>query len=153
MTKLGRIAYQITIKAGCYLIKHLKLYYILLFTWGLPLTLVGLITTGVLKALGKQPKKFLSTWYIPVGKHWGGLELGCCFIVDESEALSTLKHETGHTFQNAIFGVFTIFIEFIPSAIRYWTRKVSGSKKPYDSIWFEGSATFIGTQFYKERNK
>jgi hypothetical protein len=55
------------------------------------------------------------------------------------------------------------FVVSIPSAVRYWHREWlvrSGQKKhselpDYDAVWYEGSATKIGTEFmnwYNEKN-
>jgi hypothetical protein len=39
--------------------------------------------------------------------------------MDEKYLKHCVEHECGHTFQNAIFGPFAIFLVFIPSFIRY----------------------------------
>lgn len=35
----------------------------------------------------------------------------------------------------------------IGSALRYWARELFGAKTPYDSWWFEGQATELGTKY------
>ena len=67
--------------------------------------------------------------------------------------LHTKQHETGHSFQNAIWGPLSIFLIFVPSFIRYWYQESRARKgkdnKPYDAIWFEGSASKIGEEYYE----
>jgi hypothetical protein len=117
------------------------LFYILSFTWGLPLTLVGLIVALVLTMLGYKPKRHGYCFYFEVGENWGGLELGLCFLRDHKSCGGQLDaHEFGHTFQNALFGPLFIFLVWIPSARWYWSK----SSKPYDSMWFEDAATQCG---------
>ena len=66
-----------------------------------------------------------------------------------------LAHESGHGIQNAIMGPLFIFLVAIPSAARYWYRELKFNRKgltpptAYDAIWFEGSATYLGTTFVK----
>jgi hypothetical protein len=39
----------------------------------------------------------------------------------------------------------------IGSVARYWYREIFGAKTPYDSWWFEGQATELGTKYVKNR--
>lgn len=131
-----------------------SLYYTLSFTWGLPLTLVGLIAAYVLIALGYKPKKWLYGYYFEIGKGWGGVNLGIIFLCGKGSSIKTKNHEFGHSLQNCVFGIFTIFIVCIPSVIRYWHRTIREqkglkNKTTYDSVWFEGQATEWGNNFYK----
>lgn len=82
-----------------------------------------------------------------------------CFLRDTTSAESVTKHELGHTYQNCVLGPFFIFLVAIPSACRYWYKVIAqkhGKKFEstwYDSIWFEGSATEIGTYIVDVFNK
>lgn len=130
------------------------MYYILSFTWGLPLTLVGLLVGLVLIVLGYKPKRFGWTFYFEIGKNWGGVELGLIFICSEGSSSRIKAHEFGHSIQNCFFGPFMLFVVSIPSAIRYWYREYQYRRgirnlPPYDSIWFEGQATQLG-EWYSE---
>lgn len=121
-------------------------FYLLSFTWGLPLTLIGLVVALVLLCLGKKPKKWGWCYCFEIGRYWGGLELGIIFITDKDSSDHTRNHEHGHAIQNCRYGFLMPFIVCIPSAIRYWYREISGNTKtPYDAIWFEGEATRLGT--------
>lgn len=132
------------------------MFYLLSFTWGITMTIIGCLASLVLLIIGYKPKRNQYGWYFEVGKNgWGGCELGCMCIVNISPSQHTLNHEFGHAIQNCYFGPFMIFIS-LASAIRYWYReylvqikKISRTKLPrYDSIWFEGQATKFGT-YYK----
>ena len=137
------------------------LFYFLSFTWGLPLTLAGLLVTLFLLITGHKPKKWGYCWYFDIGKsYWGGLELGPCFLKDKSDSTHIKNHEFGHGLQNCVFGPAMIFVVVIPSACRYWYRELKyyrNLKLPptdYDDIWFEGMATRWGTeQINKIRSK
>ena len=131
------------------------MFYFLSFTWGIIMTTIGCLASLVLLIAGCKPKRNQYGWYFEAGKGWGGCELGCMCIVNTNPSQHTLNHEFGHAIQNCYFGPLMIFIS-IASAIRYWYReylvqikKVSRTSLPkYDSIWFEGDATKIGT-YYK----
>lgn len=75
--------------------------------------------------------------------------MGTMFLTDNYDNESVKKHEFGHTFQNCLLGPLFPFLVAIPSATRYWIQefryRAGKSNKPYDSIWFEASATDCGT--------
>ena len=156
-TKIGYLCYKINFKSAKFIYKHRWLYYLLSFTWGLPLTIIGLIVSLVLIISGHKPIKYHGTWYFEVGRFWGGLELGMTFIRDKESDSSLSEHEFGHTFQNCLMGPLTIFIEFIPSAIRYWVleyKRHKGLPVPdYDAIWFESNASDIGKELIQKKKK
>lgn len=160
-TKLGRFMYSLTIKGSKWLSKHMWLWYLLNLTWGIVYTLIGGFIALFLKLFFKAKfEKYQKVYCAMFGDNWGGLE-GVFFIfvalnMGENWTEHTKKHEYGHSFQNAIFGVFNIFLTLIPSAIRYWYQRIrikkGKSNKPYDLIWFEGSATDIGEYLSKDTN-
>lgn len=129
------------------------LFYLLTFTWGLPMAIVGGLSALVLTALGyKSHGQYGYCWVFEVGRNWGGLSLGPVIITSEPHNNKTMKHEHGHAIQNCWFGPLFPFIVAIPSATRYWWRKLLIKRgrtdlPDYDSIWFEGDATRIGTEF------
>lgn len=160
-TKIGNFLYNTTDKMASFLIKHMWLYYLLNYTWGSIMTIIGWLTFSFIHIFFKnrivQIGKSRSCYYIMIGDNWGGLSLGQIFLIADNMGSfwtqHTKYHETGHTFQNAIYGPFAIFLIYIPSFIRYWYQNIRDKKgksnKPYDLIWFEESATDIGTkQFY-----
>jgi len=131
------------------------LYYILIFTWGLPLTLLGLLLTIFLLPFGKI-RRYNYIYYIELNTNgrWG-FAMGNMFVVSHpNTSLMVKSHEFGHTVQNAILGPLMILLVAIPSVVRFhyraWYRKKHAFhplkvKMPaYDSIWFEHSANIIG---------
>lgn len=169
-TKYGKFMYDFCEAGTKFLVKHKALYYILAHTWGLLMTLIGylitlvlLIVNLILKLCEKEPlplNKHYWVYYFNIGKSWGGMEMGTMFLTDRNDHSSTKKHEFGHTFQNCLLGPLFPFLVAIPSATRYWIQEIRWRKgkgslnKPYDSIWFEGSATDLGTiaQNYIDNN-
>lgn len=129
-------------------------YWFLSLTWGLPMTLIGLIIALALLITGHKPHKFGYTFYFKVGKSWGGLNLGAIFITDSTPSEHTLCHEHGHGLQNCVFGVLFPFLIGIPSVVRYWYREIEYYRKHripptrYDDIWFEGQASFWGERTF-----
>lgn len=158
-TKIGNFMHKITCKASEFLGDHIWLYYVLNYTWGLLMTLVGWIVIGIMYCLPKKWVKERGTFgpahFAIIGNNWGGLELGINFLVadkmGDSWTFHTMKHELGHTFQNAIYGPLAIFLIYIPSCIRYWYRKLANTAQTsYDTIWFEGSATVSGEYYFNK---
>lgn len=132
-----------------FIVKHKPVFYLLQYTWGLLINAIGLIISLVLLISGHKPHKFGNNYYFTVGKNWGGLELGVCFLCGELNQTHHLKcHESGHGIQNIIWGPLFPFVISIPSAIRYWYRRTHVCKTAYDDIWFEGQATKLGEKYY-----
>lgn len=131
------------------------LFYLLSFTWGLPMTLVGCIVALALLITGHKPKKYGYCWYFEVGNNWGGLELGITFLTDKTPSEHTKIHEMGHGLQNCYWGLLMPFVICIPSAIRYWYRELKYYRKgktpptKYSDIWFEHQADILGENFIK----
>ena len=68
-------------------------FYILSFTWGLPLTLIGCLVAGVLMCLGYRPKSFGYSYYFEIGTGWGGLEMGMFFRTEKLPTKEIRTHE------------------------------------------------------------
>lgn len=129
------------------------LFYILSYTWGVFLTVVGWLVAGVLMLLGYRPKLWGGSRYFVVGKNWGGLSIGTTIVVSErSNHTDILNHEFGHSVQNCYFGPFCLFLVTIPSFVRacwrefvVWVRPEKRWELPdYYSIWFERTASELG---------
>ena len=132
-----------------------RAFYILSWTWGLPMTLIGAIAVLILKLSGKEVKRWGYCYYVEVGKHWGGVNLGMFFMVNTNPATHAKNHEHGHAIQNCYWGWLMPFVICIPSVTRYWYRLIRhklGYKvtTDYDDIWFEREATELG-DYYLER--
>ena len=114
-----------------FILKNKWLFYLLQWTWGILMNLLGvLIAIGSL-ITGHKPKRFNHYVYFNVGKNWGGFESGMLFFTDSSDNLDTKQHESGHGLQNIILGPLMPFVVSIPSAIRYWLRECKTIKGKY----------------------
>ena len=124
------------------------LFYLLSFTWGLPMTLVGIVGAIALLVAGHQPEKYGYCIVFRLGAGWGGFSAGPIFFASKTANSELLAHEHGHSIQNCWFGPIFPFIVAIPSTIRYWWRELTEKiGTDYDSIWFEGQATRVGLKF------
>lgn len=122
-----------------------KKFTILSFTWGLPVTLLGLIIMCVLFIFGCKPKRYKHGICVEVGRNWGGTEFGYVFLCGKGSGENTKDHELGHGVQNCIFGPLDIFL-VIASAARFWyMRIIRGNFEGYYDIWLEASATEWGS--------
>lgn len=137
-----------------FIIKFKPLFYFIQFTWGIVMNLIGVIVYLILSF--KHPKfKFGNSLGVVVGENWGGLSLGIFIFCGKNNITHHLKcHESGHGIQNLFMGPLFPFLVGIPSVIRYWYRELKYYRKGrspktfYDSIWFEGQATKLGTKYY-----
>lgn len=130
------------------------LFYLLSFTWGLPLNIGGLFVALIMILTGHKPKRWGPCFYFTVGKHWGGAEWGIFFLTDRENTVHIRNHEMGHAMQNCYFGPLMPFLICLPSTVRYWTRRIGErhghrAHTDYDAIWFEGSATRLGFRYWK----
>lgn len=121
------------------------MFWIISLTWGIIMTSIGLVITGVLnlvKFCGKVAGYDLKikthingcSLITEVGKNWGGVELGAVALCGNYSKNSpywfdhTRKHEFGHALQHLIFGPLFIFVVALPSATRYWLLNFKGHK-------------------------
>lgn len=137
--------------------KSRAVYYILSFTWGLPMTFFGCIVALGLLITGHKPKRYGWDFCFEFESIGWGLELGLFFIAPTNSEL-TNQHEHGHGIQNIYLGIFTPAVVSIPSAIRFWYREIRYNigkpcKTKYDDIWFEGSATASGKALMERLKK
>jgi len=125
------------------------LFYILSFTWGLPMTLIGAVLTGALFLCGHRVRRFGACRYIETGTHWGGVSFGIFFLANSTPSAHICLHEAGHAVQNILFGPLMPLLVALPSALRYWYRRLSGRcTAPYERIWFEAQATALGNRYF-----
>lgn len=132
-------------------VKRRWVYYLLQFTWGLPMNLIGSIVALVLVCFKKKAYRYGWNYCFELPVNFG-LELGIFFIAPINGSTHTKNHEHGHAIQNIYFGPLCVGMVSIPSAVRFWFREIQYMiKKPpktkYDDAWFEGQATKSGTRF------
>jgi hypothetical protein len=122
-------------------------------TKGQPLSLIGDIVYLVLNVLGYKQNMFYDICpYFEIGIGWGGLSLGWFFICCKDSSEKTKCHELGHTLQNANIGGWKIIELWLVSVIRYWYYTICNiDVSTYDSWWFEGQATELGTKYVNLR--
>lgn len=125
-----------------------KEFYSLSFSWGIVMTLIGLVAALALIVTGHKPKMYGYCIHFGIGKGWGGLNLGIVILSSEGALPVMLNHEHGHAIQNCKYGIGMVGIS-IASAVRYWYRNIRTSnglpnKGAYDDIWFEAQATEWG---------
>ena len=131
-------------------IKNKVLFYILSFTWGLPMNLAGLIVSLILILCGHKPKRY--GWYFDFELDVNfGLELGVFIITPKDSSAAFKNHECGHGIQNIYLGIFTPMVVSLPSATRYHIRELNKklgkeNKTGYYDIWFEHQANVLGTK-------
>ena len=121
------------------------LFWVSSLTWGIIMTSIGLIITGILnlvKFAGKiagydlKIKTHINgcSLITEVGGNWGGLELGAVALCGNYSKTSknwfehTRRHEFGHSIQHLYLGPLFIFVVAIPSATRYWLTEFKGRK-------------------------
>jgi hypothetical protein len=142
--------------------KEVVLFYILSLTWGIIFTLVGLFVFLYITMFRKDEYIVKSVAgriaLISKGSQFGGISLGIVYINASHNSERTHLHELGHTVQNMYFGPLFLFLVAIPSAIRYWFRRLKIKKygasilktmPHYDDVWFEGQATRLGYKHFK----
>ena len=135
-------------------VKHnIITFYLLSFTWGILVSLTGIIVSLVLMTLGHKPHKNRYGWYFELGPKNAGFSLGPMAIIGSPSKYLT-NHEFGHAIQNCFYGPFMIFI-ILASIIRFWYREWLVNSKEvnredlpeYDSIWFEHEASKVGVLY------
>ena len=134
------------------MVRNRTTFYVLSFTWGIIMTLVGCIVAATLLVAGYRPKAYGYCWHFEVGENWGGVSFGPVFLTCKNVSNSTKNHEHGHALQNCAYGPAMVCIS-IASAVRYWYREFKYNRKgivpptDYDAVWFESDASEHGTDF------
>lgn len=132
-------------------VKSRWLYYLLQFTWGLPMNLIGALVALVLVCHRKKAYRYGWNYCFELPVNFG-LELGIFFIAPVNGSKHTKDHEHGHAIQNIYFGPFCVGMVSIPSVTRFWIRELQRvlkrpPKTDYDAAWFEGQASKSGARF------
>lgn len=106
------------------------IYYILQWTWGVIMNIIGLGVFLFAKIKKYETYKYRNAICIVVPWNFGGLELGMFFVRGERNN-SVCAHEYGHGIQNLWWGPLFPFVVCIPSAYRYWMRNKKTQKEKY----------------------
>ena len=155
-TAAGEFLYKVEMGWAKWLSHHMWLWWVLNLTWGSAYSVIGaFIALFVLVFKCHRPVRCHEVIEFDFGHNWGGLE-GVFFIFVSKDMGAdyeehTRRHELGHSFQNALFGPFNIFLTLLPSVFRYWYQYFRDKKgvpnTEYDLAWFEGSATDAGEYY------
>lgn len=98
------------------------LFYLIQWTWGLPVNLVGGIIFLICKAMGRRSEKFGYAWITYLPWNQGGLSMGLFIFMkdnhpNETWTYNTRIHEYGHTWQCLLLGVLYYPVIAVPSAV------------------------------------
>lgn len=140
------------------MIKKRILFYVISFTWGIIMSILGLLLL-IPFAITKRVHVYHGRLYGVIKSNGGyGFELGCFFFITENckDNEHMKAHESGHGIQNCFYGPLMLFLVSLPSTIRFWYRRFKYyvlNKKlttAYEDIWFEKQATDLGYGIVKK---
>lgn len=119
-------------------------FYLLQFTWGLPVNLAGLLAFLCCRRFPRERFCNSVVTYLPGGR--GGLSLGIFLFLGTRENPDLRVHEYGHTIQCLFLGPLYWVAVVIPSAV--WYHCFAGYRRkrrvPHDALYCEGWATAWG---------
>lgn len=115
------------------------LFYLIQWTWGLPVNLVGGIIFLICKAMGRRSEKFEHAWITYLPWNQGGLSMGLFIFMKENHpnetwTYNTRIHEYGHTWQCLLLGVFYYPVIAIPSSI--WCNFFEGWRRKHHKSYY-----------------
>lgn len=61
-------------------------FYVLSWTWGIIMTLIGNIIALIMILAGYKPIKNIYGWYFEIGNDWGGIDLGYISIIQKNSS-------------------------------------------------------------------
>lgn len=128
------------------------LFYLVQFTWGLPVNLIGAALWLALFK-GHKHERFKNAFVTYVPGNMGGISLGLfIFISADKEAgwtSDTRIHEYGHTVQCLILGPLYLPVILLPSAV--WYNFFDGYRKrkhiSYYRLFCESQADRLGASW------
>lgn len=133
------------------------LFYLVQWTWGLPVNLVGgLIFLFLVTVRKRRWQHFGYSYIVYVPWKSGGLSLGLFILIKENHSnkrwtYNTRIHEYGHTWQCLLLGPLYYIVIAIPSAI--WCNFFNGYRKKhnvsYYKLYCEAWANSFGERFSK----
>ena len=106
------------------------LFYLVQFTWGLPVNLFGGLGYLILRKKFRH-ERFKNAFVTYIPGNWGGVSLGLFIFIAEGRPegweRNTRIHEYGHTIQCLLLGPLYWFVIGIPSAV--WCNFFEGYRK------------------------
>lgn len=124
------------------------LFYLLQFTWGLSVNLVGLLLFLCRRGYGRG-ERFCNSIVTPLPGAGGGFSLGIFIFLGKDVRRDLRAHEYGHTIQCLFLGPLYWIVIALPSVIWFlffenYRRK---HRVPYDALYCERWATSLGTRW------
>lgn len=125
-------------------------FYLLQFTWGLPVNLAGLLVFLCCPRCRRERFHNSAVTWLP-GRR-GGLSLGIFVFLGDRENPGLRVHEYGHTIQCLFLGPLYYIAVLIPSAVWYhgFGRYRRARRIPYDALYCERWATAWGRRWSGE---
>lgn len=122
-------------------------FYLLQFTWGLPVNMVGLLVFLCCRRCPRERFCNSVVTLLPEGR--GGLSLGIFLFLGGREDPALRVHEYGHTIQCLFLGPLYWVAVALPSAV--WFHFFNGYRRrrrvPYDALYCERWATAWGRKW------
>lgn len=116
-------------------------FYIVQWTWCLPVNIVGLIAFLICtKIKGCKYQKFGYAYIVYVPWNQGGLSMGLFIFMRENHpdkewTYNTRIHEYGHTWQCLLLGPLYYIVVAIPSAV--WCNFFAGYRKKHNVSYYK----------------
>ena len=117
------------------------LFYIIQWTWGLPVNLVGGIVYFICAVILKRPhQRFGKAFIVYLPWNAGGLSMGLFIFVKNGHTkpewtYNTRIHEYGHTWQCLLLGPLYYVVIAIPSVI--WCNVFGGYRKKHNISYYK----------------
>lgn len=137
------------------------LFYLVQWTWGLPVNLIGgIIFLFCTKIKKRRWQHFGYAYIVYLPWNSGGLSLGLFIFMKDNHknkvwTYNTRIHEYGHTWQCLILGPLYYIVIAVPSAI--WCNFFEGYRKKnnisYYKLYCEAWANTFGQKFSKMKMK
>lgn len=137
------------------------LFYLIQWTWGLPVNLIGgIIFLFCTKIKKRRWQHFGYAYIVYLPWNSGGLSLGLFIFMKDNHknkvwTYNTRIHEYGHTWQCLILGPLYYIVIAVPSAI--WCNFFEGYRKKnnisYYKLYCEAWANTFGQKFSKMKMK
>ncbi|MBQ6165425.1 MAG: hypothetical protein IK118_00305 [Clostridia bacterium] len=116
------------------------LYYLLQWTWQLPLNIISGTIYLICKAMGKKQERFFNAFITYLDWNQGGISLGQFIFMKNNHpnknwTYNTRIHEYGHTFQAILLGPLYLIVIGIPSAA--WCHFFNGWRKKHNKSYYD----------------
>lgn len=115
------------------------IFYLIQWTWGLPVNIFGLILFLIFGSNKYRKEKFCNAYITYLPKKFGGVSLGLFIFMAEGRpenwAYNTRIHEYGHTIQCLLLGPFYWFVIGIPSSV--WCNFFEGYRRKNNISYYK----------------